>query len=329
MKIAIWTVTRNAGYKGVEISKEISSSKVFTLEKFNIDGSEKVLNFTEALVENFKKFDGHIFIMATGIVIRKIASLIESKDVDPAVVVIDENISFAISLLSGHLGGANELVESLSKKLGIVPIITTSSDVTGKIAVDTLGQKLKSDLESLEKAKNVTALIVDGKEVEIVLPKNIKSTGKVEGVVIVSNREKIETVQLYPKNLIVGLGARRGIEKEIVNELLVETFKKHNLSLKSIKHFATVDLKADEEALIEIAKDYNRELKIVSRNEILKVEDQFKGSDFVKKEIGVRAVSEPCAFLTSNQDGKFIEMKVIYKGTTLSIYEERIVDEKR
>lgn len=328
MKLAIWTVTRGAGQSGKILCDNLQDSTLFTLKKFEIKDSIMMDNFTKTLEENFKKFDGHIFIMATGIVVRKIATLIESKDVDPAVIVIDEDLSFAISLLSGHLGGANDLVQSLNKKLGLVPILTTSSDVTGKIAVDTLSQKLKCKIKSLEEAKNVTSLIVDGKNVELKLPKNI-NTDNPSGVIVVSNKDKLEVVQLYPQNLIVGIGARKDIDKNIVNNFLIEIFKKHNLSLKSIKHFATVDLKANEIGILETVKIYEKELKIVTREEILKVEDMFVGSDFVKKEIGVRAVSEPCAYLTSTKDGKFIEMKAKRDGVTISIYEEMFIDEKR
>lgn len=328
MKLAVWTVTRGAGLNGVEIKNKIEGIDVFTLSKFKIDNSIQMENFTEELNEAFNKYDGHIFIMATGIVIRKIASLIKSKDVDPAVVVIDEGMNFVISLLSGHLGGANDLTQNLHEIFGLVPIITTSSDVTGKIAVDTLSQKLKCNLKSLEAAKKVTSLIVDGKNVELSLPKNICNENP-EGVMVISNKENLEIVHLYPKNLVIGIGSRRGIEKEKVYEFLIETLEKHNLSLKSIKHFATVDLKADEKGIVETARELGKELKIVSREEILTVEDMFHGSEFVKKEIGVKAVSEPCAYLTSSKDGKFIEIKAKKDGMTISIYEERFIYEKR
>ena len=328
MKLAVWTVTRGAGLNGVEIKNKIEGIDVFTLSKFKIDNSIQMENFTEELNEAFNKYDGHIFIMATGIVIRKIASLIKSKDVDPAVVVIDEGMNFVISLLSGHLGGANDLTQNLHEIFGLVPIITTSSDVTGKIAVDTLSQKLKCNLKSLEAAKKVTSLIVDGKNVELSLPKNICNENP-EGVMVISNKENLEVVHLYPENLVIGIGSRRGIEKEKVYEFLIETLEKHNLSLKSIKHFATVDLKADEKGIIETARELGKELKIVSREEILTVEDMFHGSEFVKKEIGVKAVSEPCAYLTSSKDGKFIEIKAKKDGMTISIYEERFIYEKR
>ena len=160
MKLAVWTVTRGAGHLGKKYG-EILQADVFTLKKFQIEDTIQMDDFTSVLNEKFSQYEGHIFIMATGIVIRKIASLIKSKDIDPAVLVADEGENFIISLLSGHLGGANDLANEAAEKLGLLPIITTSSDVTGKIAVDTLSQKMQGELESLEKAKNVTSLIVD------------------------------------------------------------------------------------------------------------------------------------------------------------------------
>lgn len=330
MKLAIWSVTRGAG-KLAKCYGNALKAQVYTLKKFQIEDTTQIEDFTETLKKEFNNYDGHIFIMATGIVVRKISTLIKSKDVDPAVVVIDEGANFVISLLSGHLGGANELANIIGNRLNLLPIITTSSDVTGKIAVDTLSQKLNGDLESLEKAKNVTSLIVDGKNVELKLPKNIfldceKNNNDIEGVIIVSNREKIETVQIYPKNIILGIGCKRGTSKDHILNGIEMTMKKHNLSVKSIKKISTVDIKADEIGLIECCKELNKELVIISREDIKKVESQFEGSEFVKKQIGVSCVSEPCALLASNRNGKFLEKKNIYNGMTISIYEEKIYD---
>ena len=85
MRLAVWTVTRGAGLNGVEIKNKIEGADIFTLSKFKIENSIQIENFTEKLNEAFNKYDGHIFIMATGIVIRKIASLIKSKDIDPEI----------------------------------------------------------------------------------------------------------------------------------------------------------------------------------------------------------------------------------------------------
>ena len=267
--------------------------------------------------------------MATGIVIRKIAPLIKSKDIDPAVLVIDEGENFVISLLSGHIGGANELAYNVAQSCSLLPIITTSSDVTGKIAIDTIAQKLNCEMESLTKAKELTSLIVDNKKVDILLPNNVKlgENKNSSGVVIVSNKKNIDIMRLYPKNIIVGIGCRRGTPKEEIEKSLDEVMRKHNLAYESIKKISTVDIKADEVGIVELAQSLNRELMIISREDIKKVEDRFVGSEFVKKQIGVSCVSEPCALLASNGDGKFLEQKYIQSGITISIYEEKFGDE--
>ena len=104
MKLAIWSVTRGAG-RLAKLYGDTLKAQIYTLKKFNIEDTIQMENFTETLEKEFNNYDGHIFIMATGIVVRKISTLIKSKDIDPAVVVIDEGAHFVISLLSGHLGG--------------------------------------------------------------------------------------------------------------------------------------------------------------------------------------------------------------------------------
>ena len=328
MRLAIWSVTRGAGRVAKKIGDKLEGD-IYTLKKFEVEGTIQIENFTEELEREFNSYDGHIFIMATGIVIRKIAPLIKSKDIDPAVLIVDEGENFVISLLSGHIGGANELTYKVAQTCSLLPIITTSSDVTGKIAIDTLAQKLNCEMESLTKAKELTSLIVDNKKVDVLLPQNVKvgESKNSSGVVVVSNKKNIDVMRLYPKNLIIGVGCRRGTPKEEIKKALEEVMKKHNLAYESIKKIATVDIKSDEVGLIELAKEFDRELVIISREEIKKVEDRFIGSEFVKKQIGVTCVSEPCALLASGGEGKFLEQKYIQSGITISIYEEKFGDE--
>lgn len=324
MRLAIWSVTRGAGNLAKKIGVKLEAD-IYTLKKFQLENTIQIENFTDELTKKFNNYDGHIFIMATGIVIRKISCLIKSKDIDPAVLVIDEGGNFVISLLSGHIGGANELTYKVANTFSLLPIITTSSDVTGKIAIDTLSQKLNCEMESLTKAKDLTSLIVDNKKVEILLPNNVKigENTNSSGVVIASNKKNIDIMRIYPKNLIVGVGCRRGTPKEEIFKALDEVMKKHNLAYESIKRVATVDIKADELGLLSLVEELQKELVIISREEIKEVEQRFKGSEFVKKQIGVSCVSEPCAFLASNGNGDFLEQKYIYNGITISIYEEK------
>ncbi|WP_291256851.1 cobalt-precorrin 5A hydrolase [Fusobacterium sp.] len=324
MRLAIWSVTRGAGNLAKKIGVKLEAD-IYTLKKFQLENTIQIENFTDELTKKFNNYDGHIFIMATGIVIRKISCLIKSKDIDPAVLVIDEGGNFVISLLSGHIGGANELTYKVANTFSLLPIITTSSDVTGKIAIDTLSQKLNCEMESLTKAKDLTSLIVDNKKVEILLPNNVKigENTNSSGVVIASNKKNIDIMRIYPKNLIVGVGCRRGTPKEEIFKALDEVMKKHNLAYESIKKVATVDIKADELGLLSLVEELQKELAIISREEIKEVEQRFKGSEFVKKQIGVSCVSEPCALLASNGNGDFLEQKYIYNGITISIYEEK------
>ena len=98
--------------------------------------------------------------------------------------------------------------------------------------------------------------------------------------------------------------------------------KEYNLHMDSIKHIATVDVKADEVGLLEACDRLNKKLIIIDREQIKPIQDIYEGSDFVEKTIGVRSVSAPVAFLSSNKKGKFIVEKIRYNGVTISIYEE-------
>jgi len=332
MKLAFWTVTRGAGNIAREYKEQLQGDlkdydiDVFTLKKYDVENTIQIEDFTTNINEKFSQYDGHIFIMASGIVIRKIAGLIGTKDKDPAVLLIDEGKHFVISLLSGHLGGANELTYLLAGTLKLIPVITTSSDVTGKIAVDTISQKLNAELEDLKSAKDVTSLIVNGQRVNILLPKNVKVNCKnsADGFILVSNRKNIEYTRIYPKNLILGIGCKKDTKAEDILSAIEDCLNKNNLDIKSVKKIATVDVKENEKGLIDAAKSLNLDLEIISREEIKKIQDQFEGSDFVEKNIGVRAVSEPVALLASSQEGHFIEMKAKYNGITISIYEEEL-----
>lgn len=332
MKLAFWTVTKGAGNVAKEYKEKLKeylkdyNIDVFTLKKYDVENTIQIEDFTSNINEKFSQYDGHIFIMASGIVIRKIAGLIGTKDKDPAVLLIDEGKHFVISLLSGHLGGANELTHSLANILKLIPVITTSSDVTGKIAVDTISQKLNAELEDLKSAKDVTSLIVNGQKVNILLPKNVKvsDTNSADGFILVSNKKNIKYTRIYPKNLILGIGCKKNTKAEDILSAIENCLDKNNLDIKSVKKIATVDVKENEQGLINAAKFLNLDLEIVSRDKIKKIQNQFEGSDFVEKTIGVRAVSEPVALLSSVGNGKFLVMKEKYNGITISIYEEEI-----
>lgn len=321
MKIAILVITKNGLKIGYKI-KKFFNCDIYTTSKFM--GKETKLidkTITETLSKIYFNYSAFIFVTSTGIAVRVMSSFIKSKDKDPAVIVIDQEGNFVISLLSGHLGGANFLTKKISKILEAIPVITTASDVSGKIAVDTLAMKINSKIESLEDAKKVTSLIIAGENVELKLPGNI-SRENPSGLILVSNRDEILISKIIPKNIIVGIGCKKGILKENIIKLVKDSFKKKNLSLDSIKCFATVNIKEKEKGILETANYFGKDLKIIRKEDIKLIHHKFKGSDFVLKSIGIYCVSAPAAFLASSKKGKLLIEKISYKGITISIFEE-------
>lgn len=321
MKLAVVTVTEKGVRNGLRIKEKIDCD-VFTISKFMKEKTLLIENGLQNFFEkNLLKYDTFLFITAAGIAVRTIAPFIKSKDKDPAVLTMDEEGNFIISLLSGHLGGANEAAKILGEITGAVPVISTASDVSGKIAVDTIALKINGKLESLESAKKVTSLIVAGKEVCIKVPENMENKNP-EGVILISNRKNIEIAKIIPQNIVVGIGCKKNKEAEKIINAIKDSLEKLNLCEESIRIFATVDIKENEAGIIGTAEYFGKELKIIFREEIQKIENNFETSQFVKKSIGVGAVSAPCAFIEGKGKGKFLAEKLKYEGITISIFEE-------
>ena len=341
MRTAIYCVSKT-GYKTCLKVKEnvynnlhiYVSGRVANLLNLENENNEDLIVINERvpilLEKTFNKYDLHIFVAATGAVVRIIEGKFKSKDTDPAVITIDDHANFVISLLSGHLGGANEECKKIANGIGAIPVITTASDVGGKIAVDTLSQKIKAKLNDLDGAKRVTSLIVNGENVSLHLPKNIVNHDENSaGAIIVSNRKNIEISKIIPQNIFIGIGCKRGVSKEHIIEKLKYAMDKQNLELSAIKMAASAWVKSDETGLLEAMKELDIPIKFFEKEEILKLEDLIEEkSEYVKKTIGVYGVSEPCAFLASSGKGAFLAKKIKLDGMTLSIFEEVIENQE-
>ena len=337
MRTAVYCVSKNGYetclkirdnvYKNLHIYVSQRVTNMLNLEIENVENLFVINERVPILLEKtFDKYDLHIFVAALGAVVRIIEGKFKSKDTDPAVITVDDHANFVISLLSGHLGGANEECKKIANGIGAIPVITTASDVGGKIAVDTLSQKIKAKLESLEDAKRVTSLIVNGENVSIHLPKNIVENDKnCAGAIIVSNRKNIEISKIIPKNIILGIGCKRNTPKEKIIEKINYVMKTQNLEMSSIKRSASAWVKSDEIGLLEAMEELSIPIEFFEKEEILKVENLVEErSEFVKNQIGVYGVSEPCAYLASSKRGSFLVKKVKLGGVTISIFEEEM-----
>lgn len=292
-------------------------------------------NIRDYIRDNWKNLDLIVFVSSTGIAVRYIKDYIVSKDVDPAVIVIDDMGKNTISLLSGHLGGGNEYTREIAKLIGSNPVITTATDNRDIEAVDVFSKKNSYVIDDIKSIKDISSLMIEGKKIgfyselkEVIDYKNLRILNRLEdlegldGLIIVTNKLidniGLPHIILRPKNLVIGMGARKDVETERIIAAIEEELKRLNLSNKSIRSIGSVEAKKNEKGLIEGAKNYGLQLKIFTNEEISKVEDMFTKSQFVKDTIGVYNVSEPVAFLLG---GQLLSRKERYNGITISVGE--------
>ncbi len=331
MRLACITFTD----KGFELGKRLSKvhSTKYKIEHYaNSELAEGIKDF---LKKQWKKFDGFIFISASGIAVRMISPYIKSKTIDPAVVVVDDMARFSISLLSGHLGGANEIAEWIGEKTGSIPVITTASDNREIESVDMFAKANNYYLEDMDSVTKITSLMVNGRRVglytedsQVINYHNIEKVSDIKnideslsGVIIVSSKEVLPQVTipytiLRPKNINIGIGCRKGVHVDNIIKAIESVLKSKNLSKKSIRALGTVEVKKNEKGIIKVAEYFESPLKIFTLEQIKDVEDMFQKSQFVKDTIGVYSVSEPSAYLLG---GKVIRGKAIYDGVTVSV----------
>jgi cobalt-precorrin 5A hydrolase len=223
--------------------------------------------FREAFVQG----DNLVCIMAAGIVVRSLAPYLKGKDTDPAVVVVDEAGEFAVSLLSGHLGGANDLARRVAKLLGGTPVITTATDVQGLPALDVLAVEHGLVIENLAGVRPIHMALLEGRPVRIVDPEGFLS-GELSAypelfriepdlepaltvpgpTVYVGFQERDwppEWLRLRPRNLVAGMGCHKGTPGEELVEFIKQIFTQEGLSLLSLQALATIEAKKDEPGL--------------------------------------------------------------------------------
>jgi cobalt-precorrin 5A hydrolase len=259
----IIALTKNALKLANKIKDKITDSSIYTLTKWEDKNAKLIdIKFHKFIKKIFKLHDVLIFIMASGIVVRAISRYIKRKDIDPAILVIDEKGEYVISLLSGHIGKANESAKYVADKIKAKPVITTSSDLNNKISVDILAEKLNCRINDLKRAKEVTSLIVNDVPVKVVSDNFIKFPHYLDGkkniakgfINITNKKIKIKeknNVILIPRNIIIGIGCKKGICKNIIIKHIKHNLKKLNIDRNSIKSFATIDLKKDEKGILK------------------------------------------------------------------------------
>lgn len=337
MKGCIVTFTRRGARLGCEISQILNevgtSTKVYAMKEF-LGEDTKLLpiehSSKDIVKNNFLSNDVLIFIGSCGIAVRLIAPYVNDKKSDPAVICIDEKGKFVIPILSGHIGGANEISKKISERIKAVSVITTATDINGLIAIDEWAKKENIYIGDMEIAKKVSAYIVDNKNVGIHsdfdlkgdLPKHIvnKADGKIGIVISIDDEKKLykSNLNLIPKVVYLGIGCKKNTSMKQIEEVVFQVLKENKISINSIHGIGTIDLKKDEKGLIDFGLKYKVPIIFYSSDELNKVSGVYTSSVFVKSVTGVDNVCERAAVLSSS-NGNLIINKTTKNGVAISI----------
>jgi cobalt-precorrin 5A hydrolase len=238
----------------------------------------------------FDEYRRLVLFMPVGAAVRLLASRLSHKHSDPAVVCVDDAGRFAVSLLSGHSGGADQLAREVASILGSTAVITSASHVIGTLAVDLLGKEFGWRLAaSPTVVTRVSAAVINGEPTGIFqsagettwwphgqpLPQNIQAFQSLEALASSSSAAALlitdetipdsiaaletggkKVVVYRPRSLVVGMGCRKGVPAEELEQLLVSTFQRHGLALESIGCIATAEIKQHEPGILELADKY-------------------------------------------------------------------------
>lgn len=312
--------------KGAELGKKILSKRNDTLlYVFTKFADSSVISFDKAsdILDIYWGEAAVLFISACGIAVRSIAPYIKSKLTDSAVVVIDELGKNFISLLSGHIGGANELALELSKLCGGNAVITTATDINGITAVDEWAVQNGLCINNPKYIKYISSAMLEGKPISVLNETDLLfpyENSKSDYGVYIGCKDIYPfkyTLQLVPKRLCIGVGCKRGTSPEKMYSYISDVFKAEGLLLNSVCAVASIDVKADEPAVKELADRLGAKLYFFSADELNAVKGEFEHSDFVMKTVGVGCVCERAAAKL----GKIIVRKQSGGGITAAIGE--------
>ena len=347
-KVSVLAITKNGISIGAKLKEIFPDWNVYAPSKFSND--KEIIWYSEPtsekIIELFKNNKALICLFSLGAVIRLIAPHLKDKKNDPAVIVIDDKTNFVISVLSGHLGGANELTQTIAEKLNAIPVITTAADVNKTIAVDLLGRDLGWKIDDDSTVTKISAYMVNEEKIGVYqdagkinwfkeLPKNVKiyeslvdlKESNSKGHLIISDKIMnddflIDSVIYRPPSLVIGIGLHWETSKEKIKNGIDICLTKFNLSPKSIAKLVSIKKPSDVQGLIDIGKEMGVPVEYVDKEELSHVSVP-NPSQTVKAFEGTSSVSEAAAIKVSG--GKLIVEKQKFPPD-LTIAIARILD---
>ena len=354
-KTAIIALTRN----GARMARALAGSldrdhALFIDRRFRKDddsGEAFDLPLRPVVKRAFAGYSSLVLFLSAGASIRLLAPLLESKQIDPAVVCVDDAGSFCVSLISGHVGGADQLAQEVAVCLGARAVVTSASHASGTLAVDLLGRefgwRLKADSTTITRA---SAAVINGQPIGIwqgagepgwwpdgpPLPKNITVYATLEdlaasacatALIISDTTSDLETlladkitVVYRPRSLVIGMGCRRGVPVEELESLLAEALRENGLSAECLAEIATAEIKRGEPGLEQLAERHGVPLSFLQANELNGVFKTNPGAITSKSErahglVGVWGVAEPAALLTAGASELLVNREKTTRAT--------------
>ena len=325
-KVSVLAITKNGINIGEKLKELFPNWDIFVPSKLSNE-NKSITWYSEPtsdkIIELFKNSNALICLFSLGAVIRLIAPYLKDKKTDPAVIVIDDKTNFVISVLSGHIGGANELTQEISEKLNALPVITTAADVNKTIAVDLVGREFGWKIDDETTVTKISAHMVNAEQIGVFqqtgnkkwykeLPKNVtiynsleelkKSNSKAHLIIsdtIIDNGLAQESVIYRPQSLVIGIGLHWDTTKDTIKDGIEHCLKKFNLSSKCIAKLVSIKKPEDVQGLIDLGKEMQIPVEYVNREELAEIITP-NPSSTVKAFEGTASVSEAAAIKVSN-----------------------------
>ncbi len=339
-KLANYLETKDFSQMGFEHDQKV---KFYPLADAKAKGGIKA-----CVASDFNESKALVFIGATGIAVRSIAPFVASKFSDPAVIVIDDQGRFVISLISGHIGGGNALAEEIAELLGATPVVTTATDGMGLASVDLILKASGVPVQHYrDMALNLNRILLKGETIALYTEEPLRlSACKTEGIKLLQNWEaflsdvtpcklyignrlsRIETVEktdnsfvAVPQNLVMGTGSKKGLGKEVYQKAYENYMDSMDLSPKAVRVLASVDIKAEESCMLALAEIYQMKTVFYTKEQLSEVHEVFPKSEQVFKVLGLNGVAGPAAYLLSQ--GHLLEGMWKGLGCTFAIGREQ------
>ncbi len=324
--VSVLAITKNGINIGEKLKELFPNWDIFVPSKLSNE-NKSITWYSEPtsdkIIELFKNSNALICLFSLGAVIRLIAPYLKDKKTDPAVIVIDDKTNFVISVLSGHIGGANELTQEISEKLNALPVITTAADVNKTIAVDLVGREFGWKIDDETTVTKISAHMVNAEPIGVFqqtgnkkwykeLPKNVtiynsleelkKSNSKAYLIIsdtIIDNELAQESVIYRPQSLVIGIGLHWDTTKDTIKDGIEHCLKKFNLSSKCIAKLVSIKKSEDVQGLIDLGEEMKIPVEYVNREELAEIITP-NPSNTVKAFEGTASVSEAAAIKISN-----------------------------